>query len=313
MSRQLTGTLSAPDGSALPNVTVFVVALRTEETSQVVRGSSHNFTTDSGGSYNETLSNGYYRIARQTDGATLHVGTIFIEDGPSTTLTDLLALNEAPPAPGELIVVQQVALAEQAAADAAAALNAANALFSGAPPVIVTHPQGVSVNEGAGVLMSSSAFNYTSVQWYRNGQIIAGATSTIYAFLAAEVNDGDIFYARFTNPAGNIDSVHATLLVNAAPSVQNQTVSAIVGVGVFVNLGPAQDSEGEPVTYTVLPSDNFTQTGNTLIYTAPGAGTEQLSVSATDGSATVAATVDIVAAVSDAQANSLTFDNIVVS
>ena len=312
MSRQVTGTLRAPDGTVVPNATIVVVSDRSEETTEVIRGSFYVFSTNGAGFYDVTLVNGFYRVYREITGGQLHMGYILVETDVAISLTDLLALNEQPTYPGINALAFQVQAAQAHADDAEAALAAIEALLTGSPPVILTHPQTQNVNEGDNILFSASAYNYSAVQWYRNGQMIAGETGTTYSLQAGAINDGDIFFARFTNGAGSIDSLHATLNVNKAPVVNNQNVDAVVGIGVFIVLGPPTDADGDAVTYTVTPAGDFTQSGNTIVYTPPGAGQVQLNVEADDGQLQTNATLTIDAVAAENYENNLITNNIVV-
>ena len=88
-----------------------------------------------------------------------------------------------------------------------------------APPVI-SGPANESVNVGQNAVFSTavtSSVPYT-VQWYDSSHNpIAGATSTTYTFLNAQLTDsGKTFYMKATNSAGTAVSATVTLTVTAA-------------------------------------------------------------------------------------------------
>jgi hypothetical protein len=83
-------------------------------------------------------------------------------------------------------------------------------------PPTITNPNSITVYVGGTATFQvsvSSTLSYT-VQWYRNGVPIAGATSTTYQLLNAQLTDtGATFSATATNVAGSASSTSATLTV----------------------------------------------------------------------------------------------------
>lgn len=88
-------------------------------------------------------------------------------------------------------------------------------------PTVVTQPISANVVVGDQVQFSAVFQNALSVQWYRNGQPISGATASDYSLAAALVNDGDTFYA-IASGAGNT-SVQ-TAIVTLSVSVVDPTI-----------------------------------------------------------------------------------------
>jgi hypothetical protein len=88
--------------------------------------------------------------------------------------------------------------------------------LGGTPPV-VSGPADESVMDGTTASFSISVTSTTAytVQWYRNGVPISGATSNTYSFTADLADTGDEFFAIATNPAGSTTSQTATLTVTA--------------------------------------------------------------------------------------------------
>jgi plastocyanin len=97
-----------------------------------------------------------------------------------------------------------------------AAQNILNAIAGGLPAI--TNPANVAILVGANAVFTvavTSSSPYT-VQWYRNGAVIAGATSLSYTLSDAQLTDsGATFSAVATNSAGNVSSLPATLTVTA--------------------------------------------------------------------------------------------------
>ncbi len=207
--------------------------------------------------------------------------------------------------------------AQAALVQAQALYDAVVAYSTDSPPVVTLNPQNFSFTDGESVTLNATAANSDSVQWYRNSTPIAGATSASYQFNAAAINDGDTFYARFTNSFGSTNSttVTATLVStgNNAPSLSNQTVDALNGQPVYIVLGPPVDVDSDPLTYTVTPPGDFAQSNNTLVYTPPAVGSVQLAVEADDGTLTDSATVTINTTASENFAFTLTQSNIAVA
>jgi hypothetical protein len=85
-------------------------------------------------------------------------------------------------------------------------------------PPVVTGPSDLTVTDQATASFTvavTSALAYT-VQWYRNGLQILGATSDTYSFTADyDTDNGADFSAVVTNAAGSTNSTIATLTVQA--------------------------------------------------------------------------------------------------
>ena len=94
-------------------------------------------------------------------------------------------------------------------------------LVAPAPPSIATHPSNQTVKVGRTATFSSTATGSPNptVQWQvstNSGSTwddVAGATSTTYAFTAAQVDDGKWFRAVFSNGSGQAESNPASLVV----------------------------------------------------------------------------------------------------
>ena len=97
-----------------------------------------------------------------------------------------------------------------------AAQNVLNAVACGLP--VITNPTNVVISVGQNALFSvmvTSSTPYT-VQWYRNGVAIPGATGLTYTLLNGQLSDsGALFNAIATNAAGNAASLTASLTVTS--------------------------------------------------------------------------------------------------
>jgi len=98
-----------------------------------------------------------------------------------------------------------------------AAQNMINAIGGGL--AVITGPSNASVNVGdtATFTIGVTSSSVYTIQWYKNGSPIAGATSLSYSLVNAQLTDsGDSFYAIVTNGAGPSPSLTASLTVTAA-------------------------------------------------------------------------------------------------
>lgn len=91
-------------------------------------------------------------------------------------------------------------------------------LITGGLPII-SNPANVTIVVGQDATFSATVTSggpYT-IQWFRNGVAIPGATSLSYTLTNAQLSDsGAIFSAVATNAAGGVGSLGATLTVNPA-------------------------------------------------------------------------------------------------
>lgn len=96
-----------------------------------------------------------------------------------------------------------------------------NNIAGGLP--VITNPNNVTITAGQNATFSvsvTSSSPYT-IQWFRNGVAIPGATGLSYTLTNAQTADsGAIFNAVATNAAGSASSLNATLTVNSALSAQ---------------------------------------------------------------------------------------------
>ena len=94
MSRRLVGTLLKPNGAALANAKITLVATR-NEVSSVLKSTQFQFTTNASGQYDEIVLDGLYSVVLDYDGSSLKVGKVTVEAGADTSLEALLSVGES--------------------------------------------------------------------------------------------------------------------------------------------------------------------------------------------------------------------------
>jgi pectin methylesterase-like acyl-CoA thioesterase len=82
------------------------------------------------------------------------------------------------------------------------------------PPEITAQPADTTVVVGSAATLSVTASGEgVFYQWYRNGELIAGATSSTLAFPSAQVSDAGVYTVVVTNSGGSTTSAPARLTV----------------------------------------------------------------------------------------------------
>jgi autotransporter-associated beta strand protein/YVTN family beta-propeller protein len=101
------------------------------------------------------------------------------------------------------------------------------------PPIIVSQPQGLAVNQGEPARFSVvvAGARPLAYQWMRNSTNLAGATGTAYAIAAATTNDTAQYSVMVTNVYGAITTAVATLTVFPP----GQAGSLTNGLAVYLN------------------------------------------------------------------------------
>lgn len=102
-----------------------------------------------------------------------------------------------------------------------AAQNILNAIQGGLPAI--SNPANVAIVVGQNAVFTVTVTSSTpsTVQWYRDGVLIPGATGLSYTLVNAQLTDsGATFNAVATNAAGNTASLPASLTVTSALSAQ---------------------------------------------------------------------------------------------
>lgn len=148
--------------------------------------------------------------------------------------------------------------------------------LAGVAPTVVTQPSNVSVTDGSAasftvVFAGSPA---PALQWYKNGALISGATSSTYSFVATAGDTGAVFVCRGNNGVGaDVPSNAAVLTVTAfavAPSISTQPGNQTVyeNVPVTFNVGASGTAplsyqwrrNGVNISGAAGPSYTFTPT-----------------------------------------------------
>jgi Putative Ig domain/PA14 domain len=110
-------------------------------------------------------------------------------------------------------------------------------LTVGPATVISVHPASVSVNSGATATFSVTATGIPTLgyQWFKNGDLIQGASGASYTTPATTPGDDkSAFYVVVTSPASSATSNSAVLSINATPtgpSIVSQPTSQTVAIG----------------------------------------------------------------------------------
>jgi hypothetical protein len=117
-----------------------------------------------------------------------------------------------------------------------------------AQPTITQQPtnQLVSVGQSATFSLTAITPNPTSFQWYKNGVLIASATSTNYTTPPTILGDnGAVFYCIVSDSVGSVQSNNATLTVGESPTITQEPSSIAV-------------TEGEGATFNISASGTAT-------------------------------------------------------
>lgn len=117
-----------------------------------------------------------------------------------------------------------------------------------AQPTITQQPtnQLVSVGQSATFSLTATTPNPTSFQWYKNGVLIASATSTSYTTPPTNLGDnGAVFYCIVSDSVGSVQSNNATLTVGESPTITQEPSSIAV-------------TEGDGATFNISASGTAT-------------------------------------------------------
>ena len=99
------------------------------------------------------------------------------------------------------------------------------------PPVIVKQPEDISVLEGEEVLLCVEAEHAETYQWYKDSNIIHGATNAVYRIVNAFQEDAGQYYVLVGNQYKSVQSDKMTLEVYKIPVITQQPVSVSVSGG----------------------------------------------------------------------------------
>ncbi len=143
----------------------------------------------------------------------------------------------------------------------------------GAAPVIITQPFGRTLECGSNALFSVAALGSAPLayQWYHDGTVIPGATSTTLALTGVGAAGAGNYTVTVSNPYGNVTSVVATLTVvdTVAPVIvclADKTVEC-GDAWTFDRPGATDICDGTNVTITVTGTITNAACGDTFTAT----------------------------------------------
>ena len=158
-------------------------------------------------------------------------------------------------------------------------------------PVISSQPQSQTVSAGSNVVFSVTTSVGTSLtyQWYLNGNVIAGATSSYYTLTNSQSGNSGIYTVSIGYPGGAIQSSSALLtvissyvspVITAQPQSQSVTSGTSVTFNVTATGTPAPSYQwyfnSVPITgatgtsYTVANVQPFNSGSYNVLATNPG-------------------------------------------
>jgi hypothetical protein len=110
--------------------------------------------------------------------------------------------------------------------------------FAGPAPIILVQPLSVTVLnlDIASFTVVASSGTTMTYQWYKDGNLIPGATSATYTIPSVTPSDDGRYYVKVTNAYGTRQSAWANLDVLFAPSITTQPVSQTAKQGQTVSL-----------------------------------------------------------------------------
>lgn len=116
---------------------------------------------------------------------------------------------------------------------AGSATSGTAVLTVNAPPSISTQPVSAVtlVGQSTGFVVVAIGVPDPSYQWRKDGTAIAGATAANFNIGAATLQDAGSYSVVVSNVAGSVTSSTATLVVNKAPTILTQPISATVRAG----------------------------------------------------------------------------------
>ncbi len=164
------------------------------------------------------------------------------------------------------------------------------------PPTITQQPVGQSVLSGTRVDFTAQASGSAPLQfqWYRDGILLAGATSTTFSLPSASLTDAGSYTVAVSNGAGSTTSLPAQLSVSPppvvdAPSITVQPISQSVMPGSTVTFS-VQANGSAPLSYQWFLNGNpvLGAVSSTLTLTgvqSANAGSYSVNVSNSAGTA----------------------------
>jgi hypothetical protein len=136
-----------------------------------------------------------------------------------------------------------------------------------------------------------------TLQWYKNGAAIAGATSTTYSKVADSSDDQAKFYCVAHNILVDTQSTVSTATVNnnVAPVITGKTGNLIVRVGTSVTVSITASGTPAPA-YSITGPGNLSSSTNSLTFTPSTYGDYQFDCIATNSEGQAETIITITAA-----------------
>ncbi len=166
------------------------------------------------------------------------------------------------------------------------------------PPVITINPGSQTVLTGTGVslVVSATSVATMSYQWYKNGAILSGATSSTYSISATTLADSGSYYAVVKNAAGSVASSTATLTVTYPVPVISSINPGSGTVGSLITINGSNLTNATVVKFNGTSASTFAVVSNTqLTATVPsGATTGKIAITTPGGTATSSSNFTVV-------------------
>jgi hypothetical protein len=151
------------------------------------------------------------------------------------------------------------------------------------PPAITVQPANQTVAVGKAVRLTITATGTASLkyQWLENGTNLAnggnisGVTTAALAISDAQSNNSGTYSVLITNLVGSVLSSNAVVMVENAPSIISQPVSATIAVGSNVNFIVVASGTAPLIYQWKLNNANLADGGN-----ISGSSTSTLAISA---------------------------------
>jgi sugar lactone lactonase YvrE len=171
------------------------------------------------------------------------------------------------------------------------------AATGGNPPLISSEPAGQNLPPGGTISLSISVSGTPPLnfQWFKDGEIIAGATTALLYRANAQPTDAGNYNVIVSNPGGAAVSNTAVVRVTVPPSIATAPVSQTAIAGSTTTLGVSVSGTG-PFSFQWLKGGAvIAGATNSMLTFSPlqttDAGSYSVTVSTPDGSATSAASI----------------------
>lgn len=154
------------------------------------------------------------------------------------------------------------------------------------PVLDVIDPITVEQNTDAVITLSATDFEDEQLTYSVTGGSNYTITNNVITFNSPTVGLHELT-VTVTDQDGGSDSQLITITVTATPvnnppTLQDQSVTAVVDVQKIIPLGPVADEDGHQITYTVEGSNDFIIDGNKITFNSSTEGVQVLSVTGTD-------------------------------